>query len=87
MNNKSQQPSIFENKSIKKKCWLSLWSLCALFIALEFLVHRKSHFGENGIDGYMGFFAILGFMSCFLFFVIVKLLAAVLKRQEDYYDN
>lgn len=87
MKNTKTTNTIFENPKTKKKLWMILWFLVFVSLFLEFFVHRKSHFGDNGIDGYMGFFAMLGFGSCFVFFVVVKLLSFILKREEDYYDK
>jgi len=41
--------------------------------------------GTFGIDGWMGFGAAFGFLSCVAMVLFAKVLGAVLKRKEDYF--
>lgn len=73
--------------------WLSrpstirlLWRVFALVLVLsvaaQLLLPVKGYFG---IDGWLGFAAAFGFLSCLLMVLFAKLLGRVLKRDEDYY--
>ncbi|MEK9657836.1 MAG: hypothetical protein VW378_05645 [bacterium] len=83
---KKRNQGYFNRETTKKMLWRYLWIGCLLSLGLEFFVHRKSHFGAQGIDGMFGFFAVLGFASCLLFILLAKLLGLVVKKSEDYYD-
>ena len=77
----------FDQESTKKMLWKILWGLCILFVLLEIPLHRHGHFGDKSIDGIFAFYALLGFLSCFLCILVAKLLGVFLKVKEDYYDN
>ncbi len=65
-----------------------LWRVFAvvlvLSVAAQLLFKVKGYFG---IDGWFGFGAVFGFASCVLMVLVAKVLGAVLKRPEDYYDD
>jgi sterol desaturase/sphingolipid hydroxylase (fatty acid hydroxylase superfamily) len=65
-----------------------LWQVAAVILAATVLVQAflpvKGYFGP---DGWFGFAAAFGFASCVAMVVVAKLLGAVLKRDEAYYDD
>ncbi|QIB67463.1 hypothetical protein G3T16_00300 [Kineobactrum salinum] len=54
-----------------------------LIVLLQLLIPVKGYFG---IDSWFGFGALFGFLSCVLMVIVAKLLGAILKRPDDYYD-
>jgi len=74
----------FDQPETIKKLWILLYVVCGLTIVPDLFTHRHPHFG---FDGYFGFFALLGFISCALMILFSKLTALVLKKKEDYYDR
>ena len=81
---KKKEPDWFDRKENHKKLWILLWGLCALSLVAEFFVERHGHFP---IDGFFGFYALLGFAACAVAILIAKFLGKFLKVDEDYYDH
>lgn len=58
-----------------------LWKLFSLVLALtvaaQFFIKAKGYFG---IDGWLGFAAVFGFVACLLMVLVAKVLSLVLKR-------
>ena len=79
-----REPHWFDHKKNQKKLWILLWTLCGLSLIAELFVERHGHFP---IDGFFGFYALLGFLACTLAIVIAKVLGKFLKVDEDYYDH
>ena len=40
-----------------------------------------------GIDHYVGFYPIFGFIDCLLLIIIAKLIGVFLKREDTFYDE
>lgn len=60
-------------------------AILVLLIALEPFVEHHPHFG---VDGSFGFSAWYGFGTCVLMVVVSKkILGAVLKKKDSYYDE
>ena len=74
----------FDRPAVIRKLWILLYVTCGLTVVAEFFVHRHPHFG---IDGFFGFNAVLGFVSCAVLILFSKLVALFLKAREDYYDD
>jgi len=74
----------FDRPETIKKLWILLYVVCVLTTVPDFFTERHAYFG---IDGYFGFFALLGFISCAVLILFSKLIALVLKTKEDYYDR
>ena len=49
---------------------------------LQFVIKVKGYFG---VDGWIGFGAAYGFLSCLAMVLVAKGLGYVLKRDENYY--
>lgn len=60
--------------------------LCVLLVAAELVgvFHKHAHFGW---DGWLGFFAVFGFVSYSLVVVLGVALQRAVSRPEDYYDE
>ena len=60
-----------------------------LAIIPEFFMHHHASFEKQGItlDTSFGFYAWYGFLTCAAMVVGAKVLAVVLKRKDDYYDE
>jgi len=61
-----------------------LLALCILLVVLELVVHRHSTFPW---EGWLGFYAVWGFISLFGVVIIGKQLRRFIKRRENYYDE
>ena len=61
-----------------------LWVVCGLMIIPDLFTHRHPHFG---FDGFIGFYALFGFVACAVLILLAKLIGRVLKVREDYYDK
>ena len=63
-----------------------LWRVFAvvlvLSVAVQLLFKVKGYFG---VDGWLGFGAAFGFLSCLVMVLFAKVLGVVLKREGSYY--
>jgi len=64
--------------------WIWRVSIAVLVITvlLQLVIKVKGYFG---VDGWIGFGAAFGFLSCLAMVLVAKGLGFVLKRDEDYY--
>ena len=62
--------------------WRIFWAVLALTVALQIFVKVKGYFG---VDGWIGFGAAFGFVSCLAMVVVAKGLGFILKRKDNYY--
>jgi hypothetical protein len=74
----------FDKPENKRTLWICLYAFCGLLVIPDFFTHRHVHFGY---DGFLGFYALLGFVSCAALILFSKLVALFLKAKEDYYDK
>ncbi|MBW2144301.1 MAG: hypothetical protein JRG75_07885 [Deltaproteobacteria bacterium] len=74
----------FDKPETIKKLWILLYVVCGLLVVPDFFTHRHPYFG---FDGFFGFYALLGFVSCVVLILFSKLVGLVLKVKEDYYDD
>ena len=56
----------------------------ALTVLLQLVIKVKGYFG---VDGWLGFGAAYGFLSCLAMVLVAKGLGFVLKRDDDYYKG
>lgn len=65
-----------------------MWRVCIAVLALtvlaQLLVPMKGYFG---IDGWLGFGAVYGFLACLAMVLAAKALGLLLKRPENYYKD
>jgi len=74
----------FDRPASRRLLWRSLWVACALSLLAELLAHRHPHFG---IDGWFGFYGLLGFVGCAVMILFAKAMGYWVKREEDYYGD
>jgi len=63
--------------------WIVSCVVLALTVVLQLFVKSDAHFG---IDGWLGFAAVFGFLACAAMVFGAKFLGMALKRRDDYYD-
>lgn len=68
-------------RTIRLLWWLFL-AVLALSVGLQFVVPVKAHFR---VDGWFGFGAVFGFLSCLAMVLVARMLGWLLKRRDDYY--
>lgn len=72
-------------ESTKKLLMRLLLAGCVISVLLElFVLGRKEKFG---VDGWFGFYALLGFVSCTLMIFVAKGLGLWLKVPTDFYEE
>ncbi len=64
------------------RLWWIFSAILALTVLAQAVVYVKGYFV---VDGWFGFGAAYGFLSCLLMVLVAKALGAVLKRPNDYY--
>ena len=64
--------------------WRIFAVVLAVAVAAQLLFKVKGYFG---IDGWLGFGAVFGFLSCVAMVLFAKALGRVLKRSENYYGG
>jgi hypothetical protein len=74
----------FDRPDTIRKLWIMLYVVCGLLVVPDFFTHKHPHFGYDGI---LGFYALLGFVSCAVLILFSKLVGLFLKAKEDYYDK
>ena len=74
----------FDRPETIRKLWIMLYVICGLTIVPDFFTHRHSYFG---FEGFFGFYALLGFISCSVLILLSKALGLLLKTKENYYDK
>lgn len=74
----------FDRPAVRRMLWILLFVVCGLSIMPDFFTHRHPHFG---FDGFIGFYAIFGFVACAVLILLAKIIGKLLKVEEDYYDK
>jgi hypothetical protein len=64
--------------------WRIGFGLLGLTLLAQVFVHLHPRFG---IDGWFGFHAIYGFLSCVAMVAVAKLIGLLLKRPDTYYED
>ena len=64
--------------------WIILWVVLAITVLLQLVIEVKGYFG---IDGWLGFGAAYGFLTCLAMVLVAKGLGFILKRDENYYRD
>ena len=82
MNDDKQQDSWLARPTTIRKLWWWFSAGLALSVAAQLLVYVKGYFT---VDGWFGFGAVFGFLSCLAMVLFAKGLGFFLKRGEDYY--
>lgn len=64
--------------------WRVSFVVLAVTVLLQLVIKVKGYFGP---DGWLGFGAAFGFLSCLAMVLVAKGLGYLLKRDEDYYEG
>lgn len=64
--------------------WRGGYAVLALLVLGEFTYHAHAYFA---MDGWFGFNAAYGFLTCVAMILFAKLLGVYLKRPESYYED
>ncbi len=75
---------IFDNPRNVKLLIYALYVVCAVLVALDFVVHRHS---EVSWEAWPAFYAIYGFVACVGLVLAAKELRKIVWRREEYYDE
>ena len=88
MSQKKQKHWLYREEN-RPKLWYFQIFILALAVIPEFFIHHHAYFEAQGIhvDARSGFYAWYGFATCAVMVIAAKILAAVLKRPDDYYDE
>jgi len=73
----------FDRAENIKKLWISLYGVCIVLVLVDFFIPPEAHFG---FDGFVGFYSLLGFVSCAVLILLSKVAGFFLKVPENYYD-
>ena len=84
MNDNSQQDHWLARPATIRKLWWGFAIVLALTVAAQALIYVKGYFA---VDGWFGFGAAFGFLSCLAMVLFAKALGVFLKRGEDYYAD
>ena len=84
MNQPREQDSWLVRPASIRLLWRILWAVLALTVVLQAVIKVKGYFG---VDGWIGFGAAFGFLSCLLMVLVAKALGYLLKRDQDYYRS
>jgi hypothetical protein len=92
MNNIPQSDRAAQNEQlhwlVRPKTIRLLWwifgVILALTVAAQFFIHLHEYFT---VDGWFGFYAVFGFVSCLGMVLFAKVLGFVLKRPDTFYDD
>ncbi len=79
----SSDPWLVRPENIKL-LWKLLYGVLGLTVAAQIFIYVKSYFG---VDGWFGFGAAFGFISCVIMVVVARVLGYLLKRDENYYQE
>ncbi len=87
--NPNKQKHWLYREENRRKLWIIQFSILLVAILPEFFMHHHASFEAQGIhlDASFGFYAWYGFLTCAAMIIVAKLLAVVLKRKDDYYDE
>jgi len=64
--------------------WIAFSAVLALVVILQLVIKVKGYFG---MDGWLGFGAVFGFLCCIGMVLVAKGLGRFLKRKENFYDD
>jgi len=82
VNDKPENDSWLVRPGSIRLLWRLFWAVLALTVLAQLLFKVKGYFG---VDGWIGFGAIFGFLSCLAMVLVAKFLGIFLKRSDDYY--
>lgn len=84
MNESHQDDHWLARAATIKLLWRVFAAVLVVLVLAQAVIYVKGYFG---VDGWFGFGAAYGFLSCLAMVLFAKALGYVLKRDEDYYDD
>ena len=81
MTENNQTHWLYRRETIRK-LWWGGYVVLALTVLAQLAVYVKGYFT---VDGWFGFGAMYGFLSCLLMVLFARVLGLILKRPNDYY--
>jgi hypothetical protein len=84
MSHKDENDNWLTRPKTIRGLWVVFIFILILTVIGQIPIKIKSYFG---IDGWFGFAAVFGFVSCVAMVLIAKGLGFFLKRDERYYDD
>ncbi|MDJ0779861.1 MAG: hypothetical protein QNJ85_18470 [Gammaproteobacteria bacterium] len=82
MNRPEDEPWLVRPRSIRL-LWRIFWAVLALTVLLQVVIKVKGYFI---VDGWFGFGAAFGFLSCVAMVLGARVLGYMLKRDDTYYQ-
>lgn len=67
-----------------RRLWWIFGVVLALTVLAQLVIDIHAYFA---VDGWFGFYALFGFLSCVAMVLFAKVLGYVLKRPDTYYDD
>lgn len=88
MESPSRDPEPIERSLPRKRSFRILLAAAAVLLLLEVPLHfGDARHGYFGIDGWFGFYALLGLAASALVLLAAKALAGLVTRDETYYGD
>ncbi|WP_446830980.1 hypothetical protein [Candidatus Foliamicus sp.] len=84
MQHKDQSDHWLARPGVIRRMWRIFFVVLALTVLAQLAISIKGYFR---VDGWLGFGAIFGFLSCLAMVLAAKGLGYALKRREDYYGR
>jgi hypothetical protein len=82
--NRSEDDAWLARPSTIRLLWRVFAVVLVVSVAVQLAFKVKGYFG---VDGWLGFGAMFGFLSCLAMVLVAKVLGWILKRDEDYYQG
>ena len=84
-----EKAHVFDNPRNVKRVVRGLYVVCAVLFALDLVFHRHLSFGEGVFpaEGWIGYYAVYGWVACVLLVLGAKQMRKVLMRGEDHYER
>ena len=82
--NDEKRTHVFDNPRNVKRAIYTLYAVCAVSLAADFLIERHV---DHPWEWLFGFYSVYGFVACVLLVLLAKEMRKVLMRKEDYYDD
>lgn len=84
MSPRGERRGVFERPGVIRALVAALCLVCVGLLAAEFFYPHHPHFT---IDGWFGFYPIIGFVAYCFIVLSAKALRPLLRRNEDYYGE
>ena len=79
-----EKPHFFDKPANVKKFLRGFYIVAAILVAVEFVYDRHVY---HPWESLWGFYALFGFVACWLLVEVAKLIRAALGRDPDYYEK